>query len=48
MNIELTRSQFRLLEILESCGHLSDNDIESQDFRNLCEIGVITNGGGGT
>lgn len=42
MNIKLTRSQFRILETVESSRHLSENDRTSQDYQYLCEAGCIT------
>lgn len=46
MNISLTRRQFEILETLESFGHLSQNDHDSEDFETLCSLGIITDGGG--
>ena len=44
MYTELTRSQFRILDSLESSGHLLENDCTSQDYQYLCKIGLITDG----
>ncbi len=47
MNTTLTRSQFNILEAIDSLGHLQPNEYNLKDFHNLCEIGLITDGGGG-
>ena len=44
MYTELTRSQFMILDSLESSGHLLENDCTSQDYQYLCKIGLITDG----
>ena len=45
MDSTLTRSQFRILEALESSGTLSQDDYHSDDFKAMCDTGMITEGG---
>ena len=47
MYTELTRSQFMILDSLESSGHIPENDCTNQDYQHLCKIGLITDGGVG-
>ena len=42
MNTMLTRSQFDILESLESCGHLQPDVYGTSDFKALCEEGFIS------